>query len=69
MLAVEATEALQRGRQAIENKLREEIAVLSGELERISPHSNGECDRWSLRMYGQLVERKRQLLESLASVH
>ncbi len=52
-------------KQAIENRLRDEIEHFRAELSKYNPHSKCEVERWTAGVYQSLLERRTNLVRML----
>ena len=52
-------------KQAIEQRLRAEIELFRNELDKFSPHSRCEIERWNFGIYQELVQRRSRMLQLL----
>lgn len=59
--------AYHQNRQAIEQRLRNEIAQFRSERDKLDPRSTLEAERWSAAIYNKLLQRREQLLRILST--
>ncbi len=52
-------------KQTIEKRLRSEIELFRNELDKFSPHSRCEIERWNFGIYQELVQRRSRMLQLL----
>ncbi|MEW6646596.1 MAG: hypothetical protein AB1450_05315 [Pseudomonadota bacterium] len=56
-----------QNRQAIEQRLRDEIDLFRTERAKLNPRSPHEAERWSAEMYSKLLQRREYLLQLLST--
>ena len=56
-----------QNRQAIEQRLRNEIEQFRSERDKLNPRSPLEAERWSAVIYNKLLQRREHLLSILAT--